>query len=330
MPRYLPVIASACCFLLMLPAQSSGQEDCSADFDVDGDGQPLSINDFVTAVRALAGDTTVAVAWSHLDLNGDCRIDGADLELAACYFESGLACFPDGFPVPTCCQPDTVRGACCLPPDSCSVRHPANCAQLGGIYMGDWSACAAYLCDCCEGVRDDINGDGAFKVADATFFIAFLFRGGLEPPCFEEADLNADGKLDINDLVGSLIPALFHPGTWMWLPCPGADLPADITFEVRWYDTPTGGLSRMDTLYLTLLGPGALHGTFEPGVPEDSVAGTWYADGSLYLANAIGLADAGFVTRQYRSGDTWAGIWEFTTIAGPRRLPGTMRPLPSI
>lgn len=55
---------------------------------------------------------------------------------------------------------------------------------------------------CCEGTRGDINADGAnLDIVDLTCIVDYLFGGGCEMPCPNEADPNADGaKADIVDL----------------------------------------------------------------------------------------------------------------------------------
>lgn len=319
MSRFVPLAVVLCCCLILIPTASRAQETCYADFDVNGDGMPLSVSDYITAIRILSGDTTIPVEWYRLDLNGDCMIDAGDIEMAECYFQNGLSCFPNGFPVPTCCNPDTVAGACCLG-DSCSIRTLANCTAIGGTYKGDGAPCGDYACDCCEGMRDEVNGDNSFNVSDLVYFIAYLFRGGPEPPCFEEADFNADGVLDIRDLVGAMIPAMFRPGNWIFLPCPGEEFPIDLTYEVHFFDTTSGNLLSIDTLFLNVLAPNVpngVHGSLEPGSSIDSVMGTWYTD-SLFMTNANPIFDGGFETWLYPYNGTWAGVWNWITIAGYR------------
>ncbi|MCH9025123.1 MAG: choice-of-anchor B family protein, partial [candidate division Zixibacteria bacterium] len=49
---------------------------------------------------------------------------------------------------------------------------------------------------CCVGNRGDINGDGdpVITVADLTYLINFIFRGGQAPFCEEASDVNADNN----------------------------------------------------------------------------------------------------------------------------------------
>jgi hypothetical protein len=66
---------------------------------------------------------------------------------------------------------------------------------------------------CCVGMRGNVNGDDneTPNVSDMTYLISYLFSGGPEPPCFEEADVNADGMINITDMT-YLIAFLFSGG----------------------------------------------------------------------------------------------------------------------
>lgn len=66
---------------------------------------------------------------------------------------------------------------------------------------------------CCFGLRGNVNGeiDNMVDVADLTYLVDYLFRGGFAPPCFDEADYNASGGVDVADL-GSIVDYLFRGG----------------------------------------------------------------------------------------------------------------------
>jgi hypothetical protein len=66
---------------------------------------------------------------------------------------------------------------------------------------------------CCIGIRGDVNGSGnpAPNVADLTYLVDYLFRGGPAPPCYEEGDVNGDGDINIADLT-YLVDFLFRGG----------------------------------------------------------------------------------------------------------------------
>ncbi len=68
---------------------------------------------------------------------------------------------------------------------------------------------------CCEGVRGDVNGDGAvvIDISDLVYLVDYMFTGGPISPCFEEMDINGDGNeiIDIADLV-HLVDFMFTGG----------------------------------------------------------------------------------------------------------------------
>ena len=71
---------------------------------------------------------------------------------------------------------------------------------------------------CCnhDGIRGDANFDNELNVTDLVFLVNFLFKGGDEPPCFEEADVDKDGNIIVTDLTymvnflfkGGFVPSL--------------------------------------------------------------------------------------------------------------------------
>lgn len=65
-------------------------------------------------------------------------------------------------------------------------------------------------CGCCR-QRGDFNHDAEIKVSDLTGLIAFLFRGGPGPVCFEEADATGDGQVKVSDLT-LMVAYLFRAG----------------------------------------------------------------------------------------------------------------------
>ena len=82
----------------------------------------------------------------------------------------------------------------------------------------------------CEGsfVRGDCNNDGANNIADAIFFLGFLFPGpGGSPPlaCLDACDANDDGVLDIADAISTLASLFANPP--IPLPAPYPDCGED-------------------------------------------------------------------------------------------------------
>jgi hypothetical protein len=112
---------------------------CYAEGDVNGDGVILTVGDLVDLIRFVDSGGPPPSPLYQGDLNSDGYIDQADVDIFECYFSYGSSCFPV-FPVPTTCNPDTIRGCCCLS-SGCAIRSPANCAAAGGAYKGDGSLC---------------------------------------------------------------------------------------------------------------------------------------------------------------------------------------------
>ena len=49
-------------------------------------------------------------------------------------------------------------------------------------------------------IRGDADNSGQLDVMDASFLVEYLFQGGPEPPCTDEADVDGDGDVDEEDL----------------------------------------------------------------------------------------------------------------------------------
>jgi plastocyanin len=195
-------------------------DTCYAAMDVNGDGLVLTVADLVYFIRRLSFDVPPMEPYYQGDINGDCVLDGGDVDKFSDYLTYGLSVFPH-YPVPTCCYPDTAVGACCLG-DSCSMRSEGNCVILGGEYLGTGVACLpGNPCACCQGIRGNVDADSSDQVniSDLTFLVAYLFSEGDLPPCTEEADVDGSGTpLGITDLT-YLVAYLFGGGP-VPPPCP--------------------------------------------------------------------------------------------------------------
>ncbi len=66
-------------------------------------------------------------------------------------------------------------------------------------FVGDDGFVPALTAQCCI-VAGDANNDGAFNIADVTFLIERIFRGGDAPICDQAADVNGDGFSNIADV----------------------------------------------------------------------------------------------------------------------------------
>jgi len=76
-------------------------------------------------------------------------------------------------------------------------------------------------------IRGDANKDDGVDVSDAVFIIAYLFRLGDVPPCFDAADSNNDTRLDLSDSIW-ILNYLFKGGPQPSEPFPQAGVdPSD-------------------------------------------------------------------------------------------------------
>ncbi|HPC12221.1 MAG TPA: hypothetical protein PK112_09015 [candidate division Zixibacteria bacterium] len=69
------------------------------------------------------------------------------------------------------------------------------------VHAGFWQDFSSG--QCCENrgnVDHKFSGMNPVSVADITYLIAYVFRGGPVPPCPEEADLTADGDITVVDI----------------------------------------------------------------------------------------------------------------------------------
>jgi hypothetical protein len=82
---------------------------------------------------------------------------------------------------------------------------------------GHWVHVPRLATTCCL-VRGDVNHSGAVNVADISYLVDFLFRGGPAPPCLPEADVNGSGDANVSDL-SYLVDYLFRGGPAP-VPCP--------------------------------------------------------------------------------------------------------------
>ncbi len=119
---------------------------CLATGDIDNDGTALGEIDLEILIGIVYGWIPPIDSMCHADLNGDCVIDQADIDLLQCYLTYGYSCFSSlgGYPVATCCDPSTVTGACCVI-DTCYQYAQQNC--LEGSYQGDSTWCASDTCN---------------------------------------------------------------------------------------------------------------------------------------------------------------------------------------
>lgn len=86
--------------------------------------------------------------------------------------------------------------------------------------LADSQAVAITVIDtagCCV-LRGDANHNGESNVADLTYLVGYLFRGGALPPCPPEGDISGDDEINITDIT-ALVSYLFRGGS-VPSPCP--------------------------------------------------------------------------------------------------------------
>ena len=71
-------------------------------------------------------------------------------------------------------------------------------------------------------MRGDANNDQSVNISDLIFLSEYLFSGGDEPPCMNQADVNDDGTVNVSDPI-YLNNWLFSAGSPP--PHPGPDNP---------------------------------------------------------------------------------------------------------
>ncbi len=76
---------------------------------------------------------------------------------------------------------------------------------------------ALVISPCCK-VRGDADHSSSINVADLTFLVNYLFKGGPPPPCIEEGDADSSGGINVADLT-YLVAYLFKGGPAPQ-PCP--------------------------------------------------------------------------------------------------------------
>ena len=189
-------------------------DTCYATGDMNDDGIALTVTDMIYLVRFVNMTGPPPQPLYMGDLNGDCYIDQLDVEVYECYFAYGLSCF-SVYPVPTCCNPDTIRGACCnYELDTCLIFAGVNCDMSGGDYQGDGVSCdpdpCEIVCDCEPGNAD---GDGPINILDITYLINHLYQGGEAPIPYAicSGDPNCNCAVNILD-VTYLINFLYKGG----------------------------------------------------------------------------------------------------------------------
>jgi hypothetical protein len=142
---------------------------------------------------------------------------------AVTFVHEGWLCHAEHTPtieVP-CTEP---TGACCDTfLQTCRMATAFDCVSSTEEYQGDNTSCVPNPCEtgCCNGDGLTGNVDGIFgvageiDVADLSYLVDFLFKGGPAPPCTDEGNVDGiigpGGPIDVADL-SYLVDYLFKAG----------------------------------------------------------------------------------------------------------------------
>lgn len=206
------------CLLDYNPGQEDGDNDgvgdvcdnCPDDYnpgqeDTDGDG-------FADACDNCPEDFNGSQQDSDSDGVGDvcdnCLFLGNPLQEDADLDDVGDSC-------DTCTDTDgDGYGNPIFPANTCSddnCPYAYNPGQEDADSNGVGDACDIGCC--VDPVRGNVNGDVGenVNIADLTYIVDYLFKGGNPPGCFEEADCDGSGPTNIADLT-YLVDYLFGGG----------------------------------------------------------------------------------------------------------------------
>ncbi len=99
-----------------------------------------------------------------------------------------------------------------------TIYVASNAANNNGFNTGDFIYTDSFTiiptpASCCVNFRGNVDGDSGdtIDISDLVFLVSFMFSGGANPPCIEEADIDGSGSIDISDLVG-LVAFMFSGG----------------------------------------------------------------------------------------------------------------------
>lgn len=172
-------------------------ERCLATGDLDLDGNPLSIGDFVMMTRILTDSIPPVGNMYEVDFDGDLVITFNDLILFECFLTNGLSCF-DVYPISTTCDvvvdydaDGVINGV-----DNCPLTYNPDQTDTDGDEVGD--ACF----DPCEGQSPgDANNDSNIDINDVVYLTEFIYLHSSAPGPLANGDPNGDCMINIGDLI---------------------------------------------------------------------------------------------------------------------------------
>ena len=172
-------------------------EKCFATGDLNLDGSPLSVGDYVLMKRILTDLLVPVENMFEVDFDGDGLITQNDLILFDCFLSEGFDCF-ETYPASTSCEAvvDYDADGILNGIDNCPLVY--NPDQLDGDNDGFGDACS----NPCEGqYPGDANSDGFLDVNDIGFLSAFIYEGGSAPDPLANGDPNGDCLINIGDMI---------------------------------------------------------------------------------------------------------------------------------
>lgn len=104
------------------------------------------------------------------------------------------------------CNDDDLDELCAVY-DNCPNVYNPDQTDTDGDGIGD-------VCNgCCIDIRGNVDYDpgDVIDISDLVYLVDYMFSGGPEPPCPEEADIDGSGGIDISDLV-YLVDYMFSGG----------------------------------------------------------------------------------------------------------------------
>jgi hypothetical protein len=151
-----------------------------AEFDMNNDGVPLSIGDYVALLRYIIGDSITIANPSAADMNGDCIINMGDALKLDSLFRFGMPpCDPGPCYFPCACDHIPVRVCCWL------SRGNFNGDINDQVDLADLSALVTYLTGGQISIRcpEEANVDGAsiINLADLSRLVGYLTGAGTLP-----------------------------------------------------------------------------------------------------------------------------------------------------
>ena len=84
----------------------------------------------------------------------------------------------------------------------------------------------------CADLCGDANDDGLYDISDVTYLVDWLYTGGPEPPCFDEADVDGYELVNVSD-IRYIVDCLFSCAGGLY--CPPDEPPLDPELDPAFY-----------------------------------------------------------------------------------------------